>query len=55
MWTNQSALMPADPQYRIGADDFIATLTIRGSNTPPLLVKLRVGEGSDSVQVSTIS
>lgn len=55
LWTNQSMLMLADPQYRIDVDDFIVTLTVRGSNTPPLSVKLRVGRGSDGVQVSTIS
>ncbi len=54
LWTNQSMLMLADPQYRIDADDFIVTLTVRGSNTPPLTVKLRVGKGSGGVQVATI-
>jgi len=54
MWTNQSMRMLADPQYRINADDFTMTLTVRGSNTPPLKVKLRVGKGSDGVQVARI-
>lgn len=55
MWTNQSMLMLADPQYRVAADEFIATLTVRGSNTPLLTVKLRVGRETEGVQVSTIS
>lgn len=54
MWTNPSMLMLADPRYRIDAHDFIMTLRIRGSNTPTLTVKLRVGKGSDGVQVATI-
>jgi hypothetical protein len=55
MWTNQSMLMLADPQYRIDAENFIVTLTVRGSNTPPLTAKLRVEKGRDGVQIERIS
>jgi hypothetical protein len=55
MWTNQSMLMLADPQYRIAADEFVATLTVRGSNTPALTVKLRIEKGIDGVEVSVVS
>lgn len=54
MWTNQSMLMLACPEYRIDADDFIVAVTVRGSNTSPLTLKLRVGKGSDGVQITTI-
>jgi hypothetical protein len=47
-------LMLAGSRYRIDADELIVTLTVRGSNTPPLTVKLLVEKGSDGVQVATI-
>jgi len=51
VWTNESMLMLGDPRYRIEADDFIVTVTVRGSNTSLLAVKLRIGKGSDGVPV----
>ena len=55
IWTNRSMLMLADPQYQIDADDFIVTVTVRGSNTPRLMVKLRVGKGTDGVHVMPVT
>jgi hypothetical protein len=52
MWTNQSMMMLADPQFGLGDGEVIATLTVRGSNAPEKQARLRVSRDGGVVRVT---
>lgn len=41
----------ADPRFGLGDREVVATLTVRGSNTPELTLVLRLSSGTGEVEV----